>query len=57
MFVVSLKLAISMLHLPLMHIQVLCEEFIFVEYFPAYWTWERFTNFAMHRSFVSLQIS
>lgn len=45
-----------MLHLPLMHIQVLCEEFIFVEYFPTYWAWERFADFAMHRSFVSLQI-
>lgn len=39
-----------------MHIQVLCEEFIFVEYFPTYWAWERFADFAMHRSFVSLQI-
>lgn len=45
-----------MLHLALVDVQVLGEEFIFVEHLIADWAWERFTNDTVCRSLVPLQI-
>lgn len=52
----NLKLQLRLLCVALVHIQMLREEFIFIENLWTYWAWKCFCDDAVHRSPMSFQI-